>query len=120
MAPRGDEKKTNIKTEALHKELDSLDQVQEEDTDSGVKTLKNFLEDQEETSSSSPEEIEAPPVSGAGAGGPRPEFRPHEPPEAKAGGPRPEVAPCGPDEPSEPDEADGPTAQRIFQEPQET
>jgi len=34
-----------------------------------VKTLKNFLEDQEETSSSSPEEIEAPPVSGAGAGG---------------------------------------------------
>ena len=59
----------DIKTEALHKELDSLDQVQEEDTDSGVKVLKNYLDEQEETSSSSPEEIEAPPVSGAGAGG---------------------------------------------------
>ena len=59
----------DIKTEALHKELDSLDQVQEEDTDSGVKVLKNYLEEQEETSSSSPEEIEAPAVSGAGAGG---------------------------------------------------
>ena len=59
----------DIKTEALHKELDSLDQVQEEETASGVKVLKNYLEDQEETSSSSPEEIEAPAVSGAGAGG---------------------------------------------------
>ena len=56
----------DIKTEALHKELDSLDQVQEEVTDSGVKVLKNYLEEQEETSSSSPEEIEAPVVSGAG------------------------------------------------------
>merc|ERR1719510_2641704 len=59
----------DIKTEALHKELDSLDQVQEEDTDPGVKILKNYLEEQEETSSSSPEEIEAPPVSGAGISG---------------------------------------------------
>merc|ERR1719150_2030287 len=57
----------DIKTEALHKELDSLDQGQEEQTEGGVKIVKKYLEEQEEeTSSSSPEEIEAPVVSGAG------------------------------------------------------
>ena len=55
----------DIKTEALHKELDSLDQGEEE-TEGGVKTLKNQLEEQEETSSSSPEVLEVPAVSGAG------------------------------------------------------
>merc|ERR1719510_1685818 len=56
----------DIKTEALHKELDSLDQDQEEETKGGVRIVKQYLEEQEETSSSSPEEIEAPAVSGAG------------------------------------------------------
>ena len=56
----------DIKTEALHKELDSLDQDQEEETGGGVRIVKQYLEEQEETSSSSPEEIEAPVVSGAG------------------------------------------------------
>ena len=58
----------DIKTEALHKELDSLDQGEEE-TEGGVKIVKKLLEEQEETSSSSPEELEVPAVSGAGAGG---------------------------------------------------
>ena len=53
----------DIKTEALHKELDSLDQGEEEEI------VKKQLEEQEETSSSSPEELEVPAVSGAGAGG---------------------------------------------------
>ena len=55
----------DIKTEALHKELDSLDQGEEE-SEGGVKIVKKLLEEQEETSSSSPEELEVPAVSGAG------------------------------------------------------
>jgi len=57
----------DIKTEALQKELDSLDQGHQDD--SGVKALKSFLDEPEENSSSSPEEIEVPAASGAGVEG---------------------------------------------------
>ena len=58
----------DIKTEALHKELDSLE-LQQDEGNSGLKGVKSYLADPEENSSSSPEEIEAPAAPGAGVGG---------------------------------------------------
>ena len=57
----------DIKTEALHKELDSLDTAQEQEA-GGVAGLRDFLTKDKETdsSSSTPEEITA---SGPGAAG---------------------------------------------------
>jgi len=58
----------DIKTEALHKELDSLE-LQQDEGNSGLKGVQSYLADPEENSSSSPEEIEAPAAPGAGVGG---------------------------------------------------
>lgn len=57
----------DIKTEALHKELDSLEPVPQQEA--GLQGLKKFLEDPEESSSSSPEEVEVPAASDLGASG---------------------------------------------------
>ena len=58
----------DIKTEALHKELDSLEAAPHQDA--GIQGLKKFLEDPEESSSSSPEEVEVPAASEMGVRGP--------------------------------------------------